>query len=60
MSIFIYVNKDKILRIRVTTQQLERLMSIVLKYKFSTMSDFVRKAIVDKINKIEINGKRKR
>lgn len=54
------MNKDKILRIRVTTQQLERLVSIVLKYKHSSMSDFVRKAIVDKITKIETYGKQKK
>ncbi len=54
------MNKDKIIRIRVTTKQLERLVSIVLKHKLNSMSDFVRKAIVDKIDKIETNGKRKK
>lgn len=53
------MEKDKILRVRISSTQLKRLISTVMKNKLPSVSEFVRNAIVDKIEKINSNEKEK-
>ncbi len=47
------MKKDKQIRIRVSEDQFDRLIQVLVQNKIDTKSEFVRKAIIEKIDKIE-------
>lgn len=57
--IFINMRKGKHLRIRISTHQLQELMSTIIKNDVTSMSEFVRQAIKEKIEKLKTNGHKK-
>jgi hypothetical protein len=53
------IKKDKHLRIRITSNQLDKLIRAISTSDAGTVSDFVRTAINDKIEKMKPNGNKK-
>jgi hypothetical protein len=47
------MKKTKQIRIRVTEHQFDRLIQVLVQNKIDTKSEFVRKAIIERIDKIE-------
>lgn len=53
------IKKDKHLRIRITSSQLDKLIRAISTSDAGSISNFVRTAINDKIEKLKQNGNKK-
>lgn len=53
------MKKEKHLRIRISSNQLKELVSTITTHDITSMSEFVRTAIKEKIDKMKPNGHKK-